>query len=448
MEPKPTIAIIGCGYVGLTTAAILSNCGYQVLALEVNPERLAVIKQGKSFFYEAGIDALLKQGLDTGNLTVGNAINDSITAADIVFSCVGTPDNPDGSSNLQYVFGAAEQAANFLHEGTIFVQKSTVPVGTGERIKASFVATNKNIAYVSNPEFLREGTAVADTLWFDRIVVGSQDKAAGQAVIELYKAIEANRAAVAATAGLQAPLQIPEARYLEMSRNSAELTKVTANAFLALKISFTNSIAKLADNANADITEVMEAVGADNRIGRAFLNAGRGYGGGCFPKDVSGLISSAAEHNLSLPIMTAAIEVNNSMPDYIVQKTQSAIGGPLADQKIAMLGLSFKANTSDTRRSPAIALANAFVKAGARLQAYDPVATTEAKEQLDPAIVLAYSLEQAIEGATCICIGTDWQEFIDFKWPAVTATLVVDCMNCLDPQLFKNSTTKYIGVGH
>lgn len=441
--PLQTITVIGCGYVGLTTAAILANCGHEVRAIEINPERLKTINGGSSFFYEAGIDALIANALETGKLRVTDSYEDALPNSSVVFSCVGTPDNPDGSSNLSYVFDAAAQAANFMQPGTIYAQKSTVPVGTGERLEAAFEGAGKDIRYVSNPEFLREGTAISDTLWPDRVVAGSSDSQAAQDIIDVYKSIEECRQEIAKLAGIQKPGTIPQTQYIQASRNSAELIKVTANAFLALKISFANSIAKLADQAGADINEVMDAVGADKRIGRAFLNAGRGYGGGCFPKDVSGLIRSAEDYGVDMNIMKSATEVNDSMPHYIINKARAALGGSFKDKDIAVLGLAFKAGTSDTRRSPAITIANTLVDLGAKVQVYDPEAIEEAKPELNTDIVHADNIEDAIKNTDAVFIATDWPEFKAYDWSS-NPSIIIDCMNIFNKKLLDS---KYIGVG-
>src|SRR5690606_18543443 len=299
-----TITVLGAGYVGLSTAALLAHAGYKVYAIEPNQERLKVIKQGRSFFYEQGLDPVIKAAMDAGNLIATDSYEESVPHSSVVFSSVGTPDNPDGSSNLTYVFEAAKEAAKHLQPGSIYVQKSTVPVGTGRRVIAEFEKLRKDISYVSNPEFLREGTALYDTLYFDRVVVGGDDKQAVEDVLDIYRQLEANRDKIADLAGVDKDPR--HGQYIATGLNSAELIKVTSNAFLALKISFANSIAVLADKVDADIVEVMDAVGADERIGRKFLNAGRGYGGGCFPKDVSGLIASGLENGVDLEIMQAA----------------------------------------------------------------------------------------------------------------------------------------------
>lgn len=454
MAEKPTIAIAGCGYVGLTTAAILAHCGYRVYALEPLAERLDVIKSGRSFFYEAGLDELIATGLKEGNLIPTDSYQAAIPDSQIVFCCMGTPDNPDGSSNLSYVFGAVEETAAHLQPDGIFVQKSTVPVGTGDRIKAVFANAGKAVRYVSNPEFLREGTAILDTLWTDRIVAGGDDRKAVEAILALYRDIEAAQHNLARIAHLTPPANAEATRYIALGQNAAELVKVSANAFLALKISFANSIAKLADQTNADITEVMAAVGADARIGAAFLNAGRGYGGGCFPKDVSGLIRSAEEYGVDMRIMDAASDLNASMPHYLIQKVERLAGTPqpLHGSRVAVLGLAFKAGTSDTRRSPAIAIANTVADMGAQVTAYDPKAMTEAKPELADNIVLADSVDEALDQAEWIFVATDWPDFLQLDFAQLKADNphlvgIADGMNRLDPTAIKAAGLTYVGIG-
>ncbi|CAN5628047.1 UDP-glucose/GDP-mannose dehydrogenase family protein [soil metagenome] len=443
-----TITVVGAGYVGLPTAALFAHAGHKVYVLDINPTRLQAIKQGRSFFYEEGLDPLVAKAVSDGLLIPSNSYEECIPGSDLVFSCVGTPDNPDGSSNLQYVFDAAEKAAELMKPGTIYVQKSTVPVGTGSKVTDAMSRIKTNISYVSNPEFLREGTALSDSLFFDRVVVGGSDNKAVEAVTDIYKSVEAVRSEIAKLAGIKPTNN--QGSYITTNLNSAELIKVNSNAFLALKISFANSIAKLADETGADINEVMDAVGADKRIGRAFLNAGRGYGGGCFPKDVSGLISSASEYGVDLAIMAAASDLNETMPGYIANKAQESLDG-LKGKKVAVLGLAFKAGTSDARRSPGVKLANILAKNGAIVSAYDPEANKEAEEELRKGITIADSLAKAVKGADAVFIATEWPEFleIDIKQLAtqMRGKLFVDCMNAFNKTKVEQSGLSYIGVG-
>ena len=448
---KPTIAIIGTGYVGLTTAAILANSGYNVHALDIDEDKIKTIQSGKSHFYEVGLSELIKQAVDAGNLKPTTDYKEAVRPADIVISCVGTPDNPDGSPNMSYVYEAARDIARNVDGPIVYVQKSTVPVGTGEDVSGMFEAEfgDEEIKYVSNPEFLRESSAIADTLGGDRVVVGGEDKQAVAMVADLYREIDACRDEIAKTAGIEPPSEDYEMNVVETELKSAELVKVSANAFLALKISFANSIAKLADAADADVVEVMDGIGLDSRIGRAFLNAGRGYGGGCFPKDVSGLISTAHNHGIDLHIMQAATEVNSSMPGYIVNRAKEKFGD-LKGEQVAVLGLAFKAGTSDARKSPAVAMANALAHEDAKVKAYDPYANEEASPDLNREVEVVDSQEEAVEGAKVLFVGTDWPQFKQLDLSSLKASgvqLIADGMNVLDAEEVRRSGIDYVGVG-
>ena len=442
--------MLGAGYVGLTTAALLAHCGYKIYLIEPNKERLDVIKTGRSFFFEEGIDPVIKLAIDAGDLIPTDSYEEAIPESDVVFSCVGTPDNPDGSSNLSYVFSAAEETAKFAKADVIYVQKSTVPVGTGIKVQEVFKTAKKRIKYVSNPEFLREGTAVYDTLYFDRVVVGGDDKKAVDAVLDIYFTLERYRDHIAHVA--RVPNGPRGDQYIATSLNSAELIKVTSNAFLALKISFANSIAMLADKAGADVVEVMDAVGADNRIGRAFFNAGRGYGGGCFPKDVSGLISSGLEYGVDLEIMQAAQTQNRLMPGYVVDKLQDTLEGQLTGKKVAVLGLAFKAGTSDVRKSPAVAIANKLIEAGATVSTYDPQANEEAAPDLHDNVRQFETIEETIEKADAVIIATEWSELL--QYPAellaqhMKGKILLDAVNQYDAVEASSAGLTYLGVGH
>ncbi|AHB42148.1 UDP-glucose 6-dehydrogenase [Candidatus Saccharibacteria bacterium RAAC3_TM7_1] len=448
MNSPSTITVLGAGYVGLTTAALLAHAGYKVYAIEPNPKRLAVIKQGRSFFFEEGLDPIIKAAIDAGNFVATDSYQESVPESDVVFSSVGTPDNPDGSSNLSYVFSAAKEAASYMKNGAIYVQKSTVPVGTGRKVQALFQEMGKHFAYVSNPEFLREGTALYDTLYFDRVVAGGDDEQAVEAILAIYRQLEEHRDEIASQAGVTPNPR--KGKYIATSLNSAELIKVTANAFLALKISFANSIAQLADKVDANVVEVMDAVGADERIGRAFLNAGRGYGGGCFPKDVSGLIASGLENGVDLEIMQSAQRTNSTMPGYIVEKLKKSLG-ELNGRKIAVLGLAFKAGTSDVRKSPGMAMVRLLHTAGATVLAHDPQAAEEACEAYDDALDIRPSISETIEAADAVIVATEWDEYRQllpesFKAP-MAGTTIVDAVNILDKNALTSAGLTYLGVG-
>lgn len=448
-KQRTKIAVFGAGYVGLTTAVLLACAGYKVSLVETNDERLSVLKSGKSFFYEEGIDNLLAEGIKNKSIELTNRADEGMRDAGVLFSCVGTPDKPDGSTNLQYVFDVAKSAAKQAISGAVFVQKSTVPVGTGDKIEKIFSESGNKLKYVSNPEFLREGTAIIDSLWPDRVVVGGNDSTATEKILDIYRTIDSQRDDLAKRAGL-APRTNVISRSIKTGLNSAELIKVTSNAFLALKISFANSIAKLADQANADISEVMDAVGADSRIARSFLNAGRGYGGGCFPKDVSGLISSAEEYGVDMPLLVAATDINDSMPRYIAKKLEGALG-TLKNKNVTVLGLAFKAGTSDARKSPGVAIANIIAAAGGVVVAYDPYALKEAKKDIVRGVSLEFSLEKAVVGAEAIIVATDWPEFLEYNLSvlakSMSGSLFIDAVNAFDPDMVRRAGMQYLGVG-
>ena len=456
MTPTPiksdtTITVLGAGFVGLSTASLLANAGYTVYLIEPNKARLDIIKTGRSFFFEEGINPLIKKAIDSKKLIPTDSYDKSVPHSSIVFSCVGTPDNPDGSSNLSYVFDSADQAIRLMTNKAVYVQKSTVPVGTGNRIMELIDKVNPALRYVSNPEFLRESTALYDTLYFDRVVIGGTSHEANVRIVECYQQLERYRDEIASIAGIAISKSSNiSGRYIETSLNSAELIKVTSNAFLALKISFANSIAKLSDAVSADITEVMDGVGADKRIGRSFLNAGRGYGGGCFPKDVSGLIASGLDHGIDLEIMQTAQAVNASMPGYIVEKLKNALGGELVGKKIAVLGLAFKAGTSDVRKSPGVSIANSLSEAGSVVIAHDPEANQEASHDLRRNITLVTSAKEALKSADAVIIATDWPEYAQFTAVAfkkyMTSPTIVDALNTYS-DIENDTDITYIGVG-
>ena len=445
MSKKHTVTVVGSGYVGTTTAALLSASNIKTFAVDIDPRKVDKLNAGKAPFFEEGLDALVANGIKTGNLIATQSYEESVSSSNIVMSSVGTPDNPDGSPNLDYVFMALESIAKSGMGPIIYVQKSTVPVGTGRKIIARFKElSDREFTYVSSPEFLREGTAVIDSIEPDRIVVGG-DKTAANLIADLFLNIYNNRQKIGEVARVELlGRQTPNVHYLNIE--SAELTKVSANAFLALKISFANSIAKLADKTDADITEVMDAIGADNRIGRAFLNAGRGYGGGCFPKDVKGLISSAKDFGVDMSIMTAASDTNDSMPSYVVDKIEQTTEG-LKGLRVAVLGLAFKAGTSDTRKSPGIKIANILADRGAEVCAYDPEGVEEAVESLDSEVSLSDSAENCTSTAQVVVVATEWPELKIFDYGSVDAEIIMDAMNMLDMDELESQGKTYLGIG-
>jgi len=459
MVRKKKIAVVGTGYVGLSFAAVLSNVGYKVFAFDIDEEKIETIKKGKAYFSEKGLDELISSGLKKGLLVPTTSYEDYLHEADIVFSCVGTPDNCDGSSNLDHVFDVGKIVANLGKEGVIFVQKSTVPVGTGRKLMKVIEEENPNLrySYISNPEFLAEGSAVYDTFKMDRVVLGGDSSEAIDYVLGLYKSInegmeDIDLDAVSEFAHMYRAKNNGEEGFNVVKTNleSAELIKVTSNAFLSLKISFANSIALLCNQTGADINEVMDGVGMDKRIGRSFLYAGRGYGGGCFPKDVSGLISIAKEHGVDLEIMEASTSVNSKMPNEIIKEVKEKAGS-LKNKRIALLGLSFKPGTSDVRKSPAIKLANLLIEEKAFVQTYDPKAMEEAEKELKDSVIYTSSIKEALEESDIVMIATEWPELTNYDYSKhindIKDKLIVDCQNRLDKEKIKEQGFDYIGVG-
>ena len=457
---KKKIAIVGIGYVGLSFAAVLSNCGYKVYAFDVDKEKVETLNSGRAHFTEKGLDKLIASGVKKGNLIGTTSYNEYLPLADIIFSCVGTPDLPDGSSNLNYIFDVAKIVGELAKDGVVYVQKSTVPVGTGRQVMKIVQEVNPklNFSYVSNPEFLSEGSAVYDTFMTDRVVLGSDDPKAIDYVLGLYKSIQetsnlVNLKDVSDFAHVYRAKQNGHQesfKEVKTSLESAELIKVTSNALLSLKISFANSIALLCDEVGVDINEVMDGVGTDKRIGRSFLYAGRGYGGGCFPKDVRGLISVAKKHKVELPIMEASVAVNDDMPRVIIEKIKKKLG-KLGGKKVALLGLSFKPGTSDVRRSPALKIAELLIKEGCFVFAYDPAAMEEAKKEVGDKIIFMASTQDALSDCDFVCIATEWPEFTEFDYSKyadkISDKLIVDCQNRVDKEKLKEKGFEYIGVG-
>lgn len=468
MQKNTVITIAGTGYVGLTTATVLANVGYKVWTIDVDSKKIKTIKEGKSYFFESGLDQFIKKSIDNKKLLPTTDYNEAIKESDIVFSCVGTPDKKDGTPNLDFIYQVVEEVAKTCKKNgkkeIIFVQKSTVPVGTGKKLieYAKKINSELNLRYVSNPEFLREGSALYDTLVVDRIVIGSKDLEARDEVAKLFKNVNefainlkhdgyTDYASVYHNSFADAEKIDFSKKIQMMGVESAELVKVTANAFLSLKISFANSIAKLADATGANVQEVMNGVGADIRIGRSFLYPGIGWGGGCFPKDVSGLIIVSKEYGVPQTIMEEAVNVNNGMINYVIEKGQKLMNSDIKGKKIAVLGLSFKPGTSDIRKSPAIKLCNELVKRGAIVKSYDPQAMEEAKHDLKKEVELVKNIEECITNANLIFIATEWKEFLAYDWKkgktVVGDSCIVDARNCLDPKKMIADGWAYTDIG-
>ncbi|MDG2029314.1 MAG: UDP-glucose/GDP-mannose dehydrogenase family protein [Acidimicrobiales bacterium] len=417
------ISVIGTGYVGLTTGACFSHLGHDVICADIVPEKVEMLRRGEVPIHEAGLPELVHEGIDTGRLSFVLGAQNAVKEADFIYLCVPTPQSADGSANLSYLQSAAAEISAHLQPGAVVVNKSTVPVGSTRLVEQAM--NRSDIPVVSNPEFLREGTAVDDFLNPDRVVIGADDQAAAGRVASLYL-------------GVGAPVMVTDPA-------SAETCKYAANAFLATKLSFTNAIAAVCEAVGADVNDVLLGMGYDHRIGHEFLRPGPGWGGSCFPKDSRAIISIAEDAGYDFALMRGVVAVNDEQFERIARKVGSVT--QLDGAVIGMLGLAFKAGTDDTRESPALAVARRLVAAGATVKGYDPAVKAvdvEGVEVVDDAYA-------ACEGANALVIATEWD---DFKWldldkiaDSMAEKHIVDARNLLDRGAVRRRGFTYQGVG-
>lgn len=424
------VAVIGAGYVGLPTAAVLSHHGHLVTLAERDERRLQVLREGRSPIVEHGLEEMLKDSMSRGRLTTVRSAAEAVVGAEFVFLCVETPQAADGSADLSYITAAASEIAPHLADGAIIVNKSTVPVGTVGLVER--VLGRADVVVVSNPEFLREGTAVADSLSPDRVVVGADDREAAARVAELFS-------------DSGAPTVITDA-------TTSELIKYASNAFLATKLTFINIMAGLCEAVGADVLDLVLGVGYDKRIGFEFLRPGPGWGGSCLPKDTAALvaISNAAGYDVS--IVRGAISGNEEQMRRVVGKVATAAGGTVKDRTIGVLGLSFKANTGDRRDSPALSITKMLVEAGATIQAFDPTVTTADADAPDLEHLTVYdSAYEAVTGTHAIALLTEWQEFRWLDYSKIRGLVanpaIVDARNLLESGLVHRLGFSYSGIG-
>ena len=435
------IAVVGSGYVGTVVAACFAHLGHDVVGLEVDRHKLATLREGSAPFYEPGLEDLLAAGTQNGLLRFTDSYREAMASSDVVFICVGTPPNPDGTPNLRYIHAVASSVASTIEHYHILVNKSTVPIGTGQWLAAELRkhVNSELFSVVSNPEFLREGNAVHDFLHPERVIVGSDDAQAVETLAEIYGPILEQRLPGIAP-GEPVPL-------LRTSMPTAEMAKYASNAFLATKISFINEIAQLCEVVGADVTEVAHAMGLDPRIGDQFLGAGLGWGGSCLGKDVGAVISAADDHGYRARILEAVLAVNRAQPELAVQHLQDELG-PLEGAHIGVLGLAFKAGTDDLRESPAIELCRQLLEAGASVTAFDPLVGSV--PQL-PVVVLAISPYEVADGADAIVVATDWPELLDVDLSRLRSVMrgsvFLDGRNGFDPASVLGAGFRYIGIG-
>jgi UDPglucose 6-dehydrogenase len=429
-----SVAVVGAGYVGLTTAACLAHLGHTVVCADVDEERVRLLRKGEVPILEAGLPELVSEGIEAGRLHFVVGAAHAAREADFVFLCVPTPFGDDGSADLSMVEAVAREIAPVLRPGAVVVNKSTMPVGS-TRLVARVLDENgagNDIGVASNPEFLREAHAVQDFLFTSRIVIGCDDTAIAVRVSELYR-------------GLQAPLLVTDPA-------SAEMIKYASNAFLATKVSFVNAIANLCEAVNADVRDVALGMGYDPRIGSDFLQAGPGYGGSCLPKDVAALEHTARAAGYDFALLRGVVEVNERQRRRIIDKIVAGLGGGLEGATIGVWGLTFKANTDDLRDSPAVAIVQQLVEGGATVRAYDPVLTAPGPSTQVPGVEVAIDAYDAADGAALLAVLTEWHEFrwVDFSRIASAMSdprALVDARNLLDPSAMRRHGFAYQGVG-
>jgi UDPglucose 6-dehydrogenase len=430
------VAMIGSGYVGLVSGACFADFGHHVVCVDKDPSKIERLNAGIMPIYEPGLAELVANNVRAGRLTFTTDLAAGIKDAEAVFIAVGTPSRRgDGHADLSYVYAAAEEIARAISGYVVIVNKSTVPVGTGDEVEAIIARTNPDaqFAVVSNPEFLREGAAIGDFKRPDRIVVGTDDARAREVMTELYR-----------------PLFLNQSPILFMGRRTAELTKYAANAFLATKITFINEIADLCEAVGADVQDVSRGIGLDNRIGSKFLHAGPGYGGSCFPKDTLALVKTAQDAGHPVRIVETVADVNDKRKRAMAGKVVALAGGSVAGKTVAMLGLTFKPNTDDMRDSPAIAIAEELQAAGARVRAYDPEGHEQAKLVMTD-IDYASDPYDCLNGADIAVLVTEWDAFRALDMDRVKAVMktpaIVDLRNVYRPDEMARRGIAYVSVG-
>ncbi|MFL6829305.1 MAG: UDP-glucose dehydrogenase family protein [Sphingomicrobium sp.] len=429
------IAMIGTGYVGLVSGACLADFGHQVCCVDKDTAKIDGLNAGRMPIWEPGLEALVKANVERKRLTFSKDIDAGVTEAEAVFIAVGTPARRgDGHADLTFVFEAVRELARVIRPGTVVVTKSTVPVGTGDEIQRILDEEGvTGVSVASNPEFLREGAAIADFKHPDRIVVGAEDEHTRDVLREIYRPLFLNRAPILFT-----------------GRRTAELTKYAANAFLAVKISFINEVADLCEAVDADVQDVARGIGLDNRIGPKFLHAGPGYGGSCFPKDTLALLQTADKAGVDQRIVRTTVEVNDDRKAAMAGRVAEALGGELKGKRIGVLGLAFKPNTDDMREAPSIPLIQGLIERGAEVSAFDPVAREQAERVLE-GIAFAPDAYSAAADADALVIVTEWDEFraLDLETLAgsMRGKVLVDLRNVYDREEAVEAGLAYYGVG-
>ena len=429
------VAIIGTGYVGLVTGTCFSETGNKVTCVDIDKNKVDKLSGGQITIYEPGLEKIFLRNIKEGRLTFTTELEAAIEGAEIIFLALPTPPGADGSADLKYVLGVADHLGRILKDYKVIVNKSTVPVGTADKVSAA-IAKNYKGAYdvVSNPEFLREGVALDDFMKPDRVVVGTKSERAKKLMSDLY-----------------APFVRQGNPVIFMDERSSELTKYAANSFLATKISFMNEVAQLCERMGADVDMVRRGIGSDDRIGKRFLFPGIGYGGSCFPKDVQALIMSSDEVKYDFEILKAVEKVNANQKLHLVEKINAYYKGDLKGKHFALWGLAFKPNTDDIREAPALCIIDALTKAGATITAYDPEAMPNVKAQIRDKIHYANNQYQALEKADALIIATEWSEFrtpdFDLMANVIKHKIIFDGRNLFEINSLRSFAFTYISIG-
>ena len=422
------ISIIGTGYVGLTAGACFAHLGHQVICYDIDKSKIDNLSNGRITIVEEGLQELVKEGLESQNLSFVSDVQEGVSECDVAFLCVPTPQNVDGTTNISFLDAAVKEIAEFLPPDSVVVNKSTVPVGSAQLVLARL--RRSDVSVVSNPEFLREGSAVKDFLKPERIIIGAEDSKAAGVVAGLYE-------------GLDVPVLITDP-------TSAETIKYSANAFLVTKLSFVNSIAALCESIGADIDDVMRGISYDSRIGSDYLNPGPGWGGSCFPKDTRSLLHMAGQAGYDFRFLDTAVAVNEEQFDRVAEKIREAVGGNLDNKTVAVWGLTFKAGTDDLRDSPSLAIISRIRSEGALVQAHDPTVQSE-RQELDEEIVITDDSLEACRGADVLVLLTEWDEYKNVDPTLVLQALsspnLVDARNIFNRDEWEKLGFTYRGIG-
>jgi UDPglucose 6-dehydrogenase len=427
------ICVVGTGYVGLVTGAVFADLGNDVVCVDNATKKIEALRAGQMPIYEPGLEEMVARNKDDGRLTFSTDLAGGVRQADVIFIAVGTPPKESGETDLSQVEAVAAEIGRSMDRYKVVVNKSTVPVGTGEFVREVITRHQPrplDFDVVSNPEFLREGSAIEDTLRPDRIVIGAPNQQVAMTLVELY-----------------APLERP---MIITDLPSAEVIKYASNAFLAAKISFINAIANICEAAGADVSQVMKGMGLDSRIGMQFLQAGLGYGGSCFPKDVDSLIHTASQLGYDFKLLRSVVEINRERAAHLVEMMRKAMG-PLEDKTVAVLGLAFKPNTDDMREAKSLEVVRVLHAAGAQIRAYDPVAMENAKALMPEGVVFCESAYEAAAGADGVTLLTEWNEFkylnLDRLRGLLRRPLIFDARNLYEPERMRRLGFEYYSIG-